>query len=355
MFTPDLDLLECTLRDGSYTISFQFTARDTALIAEALEDVGFTLIEVGHGIGLGASAAGMGDAAETDEAYMRSAASALSRAKAGVFCIPGIASLDHVDLAADCGMGFIRIGTNVTEAGEAGPFIERARKRGLMVCANFMKSYACSPDEFGEIAYRSAQDGAQVIYVVDSAGGMMPHEVRAFCHAVLARTAVKLGFHGHNNLGLGVSNAIVAVECGACLVDTSLQGLGRSGGNTPTEQFVSVLARRGLDLGIDPIAVMDVGERFIAPLITRRGLNSLDIVLGLAQFHSSYMGIVRRFASLYDVDPRRLVMRVAARDKVHAPLDIVDQEARRLAKENQRAEASTARFAFQQYCGAEQR
>jgi len=61
-------ILDCTLRDGSYAIDFQFSADDTATIATALEGAGMDLIEVGHGVGLGASRKGLGVAAETDEA-----------------------------------------------------------------------------------------------------------------------------------------------------------------------------------------------------------------------------------------------------------------------------------------------
>jgi isopropylmalate/homocitrate/citramalate synthase len=44
------DILEVTLRDGSYLIDFQFTAEDTTTIAAALESIGFRWIEVGHGL-----------------------------------------------------------------------------------------------------------------------------------------------------------------------------------------------------------------------------------------------------------------------------------------------------------------
>jgi isopropylmalate/homocitrate/citramalate synthase len=47
-------ILECTLRDGSYVIDFQFTAAETFRIARRLDELGFPLIETGHGIGLGA-------------------------------------------------------------------------------------------------------------------------------------------------------------------------------------------------------------------------------------------------------------------------------------------------------------
>ena len=40
------DILEVTLRDGSYLIDFQFTAQDTATIAAALESVGLAIISL---------------------------------------------------------------------------------------------------------------------------------------------------------------------------------------------------------------------------------------------------------------------------------------------------------------------
>src|SRR5437764_760423 len=59
-------ILDCTIRDGSYAIDFKFTAEDTALIAEQLDRAGLQYIEVGHGLGLGASEAGKGKAASRD-------------------------------------------------------------------------------------------------------------------------------------------------------------------------------------------------------------------------------------------------------------------------------------------------
>jgi len=125
-----LKILECTLRDGSYAINFQFTASDTMLICTALEKAGFDMIEIGHGVGLNASRTGHGEAAETDEAYLRAAQSSLKKAKFGMFCIPGIARLEDIDMAAEHGMAFIRIGTNVTEVERSQKYIERAKKTG---------------------------------------------------------------------------------------------------------------------------------------------------------------------------------------------------------------------------------
>ncbi len=345
-------ILEVTLRDGSYAINFQFTATDTSVIASALEQAGFDLIEIGHGVGFRASTKGHGEAAETDEAYLKAAAESLKKAKFGMFCIPGIAELEDVDMAAEYGMGFIRIGTNVNDVEKSAPFIERARKHGMYVSANFMKSYASSPREFAQKARLSRQYGSDVVYVVDSAGGMLPSDVEAYFKAVRDVTDVPVAFHGHDNLGLAIGNTLKAVELGAELVDSSLQGMGRSAGNAATEMLVVVLRKIGMNLGIDPIAVMDAGEKYVRPLIRRRGVSSLDVVTGDAQFHSSYMSIIRKFASRYRVDPRLLIQELCKVDKVNAPVDLVEKLAQRIQSEH--TEVFTARFEFDEYFGHEQ-
>jgi len=165
----DIDILECTLRDGSYSINYQFTAEDTAVIALALEKVGFRYIEIGHGIGLNASSC-KGKAAETDEMYLKTAQEVLTKAKYGMFFIPGIGRKRDLDLAADYGMGLVRVGTNVTEAKDAEKYIKYAKSLGMEVSSNLMKSYVLPPREFAKKAKMVEDFGADIITLVDSAG-----------------------------------------------------------------------------------------------------------------------------------------------------------------------------------------
>ena len=58
---------------------------------------------------------------------------------------------------------------------------------------------------------------------------------------------IPLGFPAHDNLGLAVSNSIAAIEMGAKIIDSSLQGLGRSSGNACTEVLLLALKKRGHD------------------------------------------------------------------------------------------------------------
>jgi len=346
------EVLETTLRDGSYAIDFRFTANDTALIASALESAGFELIEIGHGIGLNASNCGKGVAAETDEAYLKAASESLKRARFGMFCIPGIARLEDIDMAADYGMGFIRIGTNVTEMEQSEEFIARARRHGMFISSNFMKSYAMPPEEFAEKAKLAQKFGSDVLCIVDSAGGMLRADVEAYFTAVQSRCDIPLAYHGHNNLGLAVSHSLRAVELGAVIIDSSLQGLGRSAGNAPTEILVVALKRMGIDLAIDPLKVMDISEKYVKPLLTTKGIDSIDVISGYSQFHSSYMQTIRKYSDKYQIDPRKLIMDVCKVDKVHAPEELVERIAREIAK--QREEVYTARFRLDKFHGAEQ-
>src|ERR1700733_399293 len=170
LFAARPEILEVTLRDGSYLIDFQFTAQDTVMISSALESVGFRWIEVGHGVGLNASASGKGAAAATDEQYLEASAEALSKARWGMFFIPGIGRAEDLRLAARYKMSFVRIGTNVTEIDQAEPFIKLAKDLGMLVSFNTMKSYAVSAAEWGRVAAQTSAWGADIVCLVDSAG-----------------------------------------------------------------------------------------------------------------------------------------------------------------------------------------
>lgn len=347
-------ILDTTLRDGSYAINFQFTASDTATIAKHLEMAGIELIEIGHGVGLNATASGYGAAAESDEDYIKAAADVLTTARFGMFCIPGIARPADIDMAARHGMNFIRIGTDVTRAAEAEPFIAKAKSHGMFVSSNFMKSYVMPPPEFAETAKLAKSFGADVLCVVDSAGSMLRDEIEQYFRAVQHVTDIPLAFHGHNNLGLAVAHSLHAVQLGASIVDCSLQGMGRSAGNAATELLLAALQRQGKCLDLDLLRIMDIGEEHVKPFITQRGLGSLDITAGYAGFHTSNMGTIRRYCSSYQIDPRKLIIELCKHDRVNAPEDLVERLARELADDRSHS-VPNDQFALDRYFGDEQR
>jgi 4-hydroxy-2-oxovalerate aldolase len=331
-----IEILECTLRDGSYPIAYQFTAEDTAVIAAGLEQAGFRRIEIGHGLGLGASRPDIGMAAATDEEYLAAAAGVLSEAKFGAFFIPGIGDETHLELAAKHGMNFVRIGTDVTETEKAERFIKRGKDLGMEVSANPMKSYAVSLDEFVRRAVQLDEWGADIIAIVDSAGGMLPEGVAETTRRLKQNVGAAIGFHGHNNLQLAIANVLASIEAGATIVDTSLRGLGRSSGNAQTEVLVMILEKLGLNPGIDVFKSMDLGDRLIAPIARGRGVDSVEITTGFAGFHSGFMKLVLSAAQRTGVDLRELIIEVSKVEQVKVTAQIAERVADQLAGSSER-------------------
>jgi len=329
-----LDILECTLRDGSYVINYQFNAKDTAVIAAALEHVGFRYIEIGHGLGLNASKT-KGKAAVTDETYLKTAKEVLDKAKYGMFFIPGIGRKVDLDLAAKYDMDFVRVGTNVSQAEEAKEYIKYAKDLGMLVTSNLMKSYALSPEKFAQKTKLVEDYGADIIFLVDSAGGMLPKDVQAYIQAMKKEgVTARIGFHGHNNFSLALANTLTAIENGATIVDSSLMGIGRSAGNTATEVLVTVLKKIGYDLDIDIFKTMDIAKELIKPLmVVHEGTDAIAITSGYAEFHSSFLDSIYKASTKYSIDPRKLIISVCEKDKVNVPESLAEELARQLHEE----------------------
>jgi 4-hydroxy-2-oxovalerate aldolase len=320
-------ILDCTIRDGSYVVDFQFTAEDTAVLAAGLEAAGIEWIEIGHGLGMNASASDKGAAAASDDAYLRAAAQTLRRAKWGMFFIPGIGRREDLDRAAACGMTFVRIGANAPEIAQTEPFVAYARQRGLHVSVNLMKSYTVPPDRLVELSRLAESYGAQVVSLVDSAGTMLPHDVGRYVAAMKDALSVEVGFHGHDNLALGMANVLAAIEAGAAVVDTTLQGIGRGGGNPVTEILVAILHKQGITTGIDLNRLMDLSERIVQPLLKGKGYDPLNITSGYAGFHSSALRLIVEQADRFRIDPRELIVEVSGVDRVDVTRPLVEEVA----------------------------
>ena len=319
-------ILDTTLRDGSYVTNFQFDARDTFIVANALDEAGIHFIEVGHGLGMNAGSFKSTMSPCSDEAYLDACHSAIEHNKWGMFFIPGIGRKKDLEIAAKYGMDFVRIGTDVTQVEQAEPYIRQAKDLGMYVASNFMKTYALEFEEVGRKAALAEKYGADIICIVDSAGGMLPEDVSAYYNSIREQTSAEIGFHGHNNMGMAVANAMQATDLGCTVIDTSLRGIGRSSGNVVTEIFLLALKRRGIITGVDITRILDLAETFADPLLENyKQVDSIGIVSGYAQFHSSYLSKIFDYAGRYHVDPRELIIRVSAIDKIDASDELVER------------------------------
>jgi len=326
-----MQLLECTIREANYVVDFHWAEHEVNDIVRELAHAGFKYIEIGHGLGLGAYRTQAPDLYE-DHTYTISAVENKGNALIGAFFIPGIGSKDDIRSFRKDGGEFIRIGTNVSQSERALEYIEYAKSIDLEVSFNFMKSYAASPASLSRRAKDVAHAGVDIIYIVDSAGGMVPGQVKRYIEALKDTVDTRIGFHGHNNLLLANANNLAAVESGASIVDTTLVGIGRSGGNAPTASMLVALHRSGYSTSIDPLRVANIGERLVRSRSEGwKESNERELISGCAMLHSSFLECIDKYVVKCGVDFSDLVIAVANIDKENPSEELVRTEAIKLS------------------------
>lgn len=344
-------LMDCTLRDGSYAVDFQFTAKFTASLSRVLDDLGFDYIEVGHGIGIGASDK-IRRAAATDIQYARAANSSVKKSKWGMFAIPNIATPSLVDQLFDEEMDFIRVGIDALELHNGLNFLEKVIKPGRQTFVNFMKSYALSPEELGERVRLASSIGVDGIYFVDSAGGILPTELKMYSDVFLQNQGnAKLGFHGHDNLGLAISNSLYLAGQGFDIIDCTMQGLGRSSGNATTEKLVALFSKLKFNESYSIIDVLKAGEEYVRPKIPLPGHSGLDTFAGFTLFHTSYMDNLIEASREFLVDPYVLMQEHCKTNLVSASSSELGNLARKLQKDGKTLDAA---LPMDRYIGKDQ-
>jgi 4-hydroxy-2-oxovalerate/4-hydroxy-2-oxohexanoate aldolase len=314
-------------------------------IASGLDEAGVPLIEVTHGDGLGGASVNYGFPAATDEEYLRAVIPLLRTSKVSALLIPGIGTVDHLKMAADCGVTTIRVATHCTEADVSEQHIKLGRKMGLDTVGFLMMAHMAEPEKILEQAKLMESYGANCLYVTDSAGYMLPDDVTAR-FALLRdklRPETELGFHGHHNLSMGISNSLAAVEAGARRIDCACGGMGAGAGNTPLEVFIAVCNRLGIETGVDLFKVSDVAEDLVTPILdfpVRIDRNSLT--LGYAGVYSSFLLFARRAEAKYGVPAREILLELGRRKLVGGQEDMIEDTAITMARQRAQDAQSAA-------------
>jgi 4-hydroxy 2-oxovalerate aldolase len=317
---------DTTLRDGDHAMSHQFTVDQIRNVAAALDSVGVPVIEVTHGDGLGGSSIQYGISRETEEDYLRAAAEVIQRGRMAVLLVPGIGTRSELKRARTIGAKVVRVATHCTEADISEQHIKMAKDLGMDAHCFLMMAHMQNPAPLAEQAKLMESYGADCVYVVDSAGALLMHQVRDRVRALRSALEPKteVGFHAHNNLGLAMGNTVAAIEEGATRVDGTTCGLGAGSGNTATEVLAAVLEKLGIQTGIDVFKIMDAAEEVVLPIITRMPrIDRGSLTMGYAGVYSTFLLHAKRAAERFNLDSRDILVELGRRKVVGGQEDMI--------------------------------
>jgi 4-hydroxy 2-oxovalerate aldolase len=330
-----------TLRDGNHAVRHQISQDHFAAYCAAADAAGVPIVEVGHGNGLGASSMLVGECALTDEIILKTAREHLPRSKMAIHAIPGFCTIHrHVSMAMDLGVDVFRIASHCTEADITRRHIEYVRKHGKEVYGVLMMSHMATPETLADEARKMEAYGAEGLIIMDSAGTYLPADVTRRISILVDALNIPVGFHAHNNLGMGIANSVAAVEAGATIIDGSARGFGAGAGNAQLEVLVAVFQQMGFDTGIDLYKMLDAADLAEKTMVKSMPyISSTSIVSGMSGVFSGFIKHVNSIGAEHGIDPRDIFFELGRRNAVAGQESLILEVALALQAGKSRREA----------------
>lgn len=329
-------LTDTTLRDGSHAMSHQFTEAQVRATVHALDAANVEVIECSHGDGVGGSSFNYGFSRVDEMVLIRAAVEEATQAKIAILLVPGIGTIDDLRNAREAGASVARIATHCTEADVSVQHFGQAKALGMETVGFLMMAHRTTPGELARQARIMVDAGADCVYTVDSAGALVLDEARDRVAAIVQAVGdqAQVGFHGHQNLSLGVANSVLAFQTGARQIDGSLCALGAGAGNSPTEVLAATFNHLGVETGVEVGGVLDAAEEVVRPYLPRWPKSDRTaIVQGWAGVYSSFLLHAEHAAERYDVPAHVILQRAGEAGDVGGQEDMLIDIALQLAQE----------------------
>jgi len=329
-----LMFFDSTLRDGSHAIKHKLQKDTIVDYCQAMDSAGMHTIIVGHGNGLGASSLQVGQSLLSDSEMLSLARKNLEKTKLGAFLIPGFGTIrDNIKPAIESGVDLFCIASHCTEADLTRQHIEYVREQQKDAYGILMMYHRASTEKLLEEALKMQSYGAMGVIIMDSAGASTPEMVKRTINTLYNGLNIKVGFHGHNNLGLAVANSYIAFKEGASIIDGTIRGFGAGAGNCQLEALAALLNINKIDTGLDLYRMLDTSEDIILPIATNSsGLSDISIISGMSGVFSSFATQVRKEAENFGVNPRDVFLELGKQKAVAGQEDMIIEIAEKLSR-----------------------
>lgn len=236
---------DCSIREGAYLSGGRFEFEAVATHIDRAVMAGVRHVEIGPPAGIGGISRD-----PISLSFLRECGGLIPRSgqlQASVFAIAAETSVADLSSIESSKIYRIRIGLTPECSNLSPGVVKFINEFDGTVSICFMRAQEFPTDVILKVI-ESLGDFVTIseFSVFDSAGGMLPSTVQRIFGKIAGASDKALGFHGHNNLGLAVQNAVTAFESGATFLDCTCRGVGRSAGNAPLELVAGCFSKLGL-------------------------------------------------------------------------------------------------------------
>ena len=256
--TKKIKLYDTTLRDGTQGEQVNLSAEDKVKIALRLDEMGIHYIEGGWP-GSNPKDARFFDMAR-NVPFMTSRLTAFGSTRRFRVSPEKDQSIKAIieaqtatvtifgkswDLHATEILG-VSLNENLSMIEDTVVYLKNLQKEVIYDAEHFFDGYQQNPGYAMETIMAAINGGADIIILCDTNGGTLPHKVRSIIEEVMSRTSIPVGIHTHNDCGLALANSLMAVQCGATVVQGTINGYGERCGNV---DLISVIGNLQLKMG----------------------------------------------------------------------------------------------------------
>jgi len=271
-YRPELQVLDCTIRDGGLINDSKFTDEQVKAVYDACIAAGIDYMEIGYKNSPKVFPKDKyGPWRHCDEEDLRRVVGDHDSKATGLkLCAMADAGgksdwKTQIIPAKDSVLDMIRVACYANQINEAAEMVQHCHDLGYETTVNIMAISVVKDSEIDEVLEIVAKLPANAVVVVDSFGNLYREQidylVKKYAKAVEG-TGMDVGIHAHNNLQLAFANTIEAIILGSNRVDATMLGLGRGAGNCPMEILLGFL--RNPKFKLRP--VLDVIQNTILPL-----------------------------------------------------------------------------------------
>jgi 2-isopropylmalate synthase len=317
---PQVEIYDTTLRDGSQGEGINFSVADKLRIAERIDAFGIHYIEGGWP---GSNPKDIEFFKEAKKRKFKNAKLAafgstrrkgvpveqddqvrlLIEASTPVVTIYGKTSMLHVKEVLRCTPE-----ENLAMIGDTVRYLKDHRKFVIYDAEHGFDGYKLDP-EYAIATWQAAEKaGADMVVLCDTNGGCLPSEVAAITKVAVGKLNCKVGIHTHDDIGMGVANAVASLEAGAVHVQGTINGYGERTGNCNIISTIACVALKMKKTCVPASSVRKLKElsQFVDEIANLRH-NSRQPWVGAAAFAhkgGTHVNAVQKLAASYEhIDP----------------------------------------------------